>query len=262
MERGQGQGRSRRDSTFRVVHSSFLSELCRCRSSRVVQRLVCLATDPEMMEQHGKLACDGDDGPSLSSLASTLSQLQSPSAQIGVLTKWAQDVLCPLYQHHAQIGVTLSGDMQLRFTLPGVPSGRLQPNETSSITALSKSPRIFQRQHVCQRDQRPHALYLFEQRRFRIALFGQRFSIWASYSRIRAVIAASALNKGASATCSGGLSASLVARLKPFGLRPRIRSPKDFVSPRAVQTSAVRARTSAYRARMTDRSACACALRC
>jgi len=48
------------------------------------------------------------------------------------------DVLCPLFQHHAQIGVALSGDVQLRFTLPGVPSGRLQPNETASISALSK----------------------------------------------------------------------------------------------------------------------------
>jgi hypothetical protein len=77
MERGQGQGRSRRNSTFHVVHSSLLSELCRYRSplARVVERLVLLATDPEMMQQHGKLACDGDDGSFLSSLASTLSQL-------------------------------------------------------------------------------------------------------------------------------------------------------------------------------------------
>jgi hypothetical protein len=56
-----------------------------------------------MMEQHGKLACNGDDRASLSSLTSTLSQLQSPAAQIGVFSEWAQDVLCPLYQHHAQI---------------------------------------------------------------------------------------------------------------------------------------------------------------
>jgi hypothetical protein len=65
---GQGQGRSRRNSTFRVVHSSFSSELCRCQSSlsRIVERLVLLATDPEMMEQHGKLACDGDDCPFMS----------------------------------------------------------------------------------------------------------------------------------------------------------------------------------------------------
>jgi len=53
------------------------------------------------------------------------------------------------------------------------------------------------------------------------------------------------------------LSASLVARMKRFGLRPRIRSPKDFVGPRAQHTSGVRAPTSAYRARRTDRSACA-----
>jgi hypothetical protein len=59
-----------------------LSELCRYQFplSRVVERLVLLATDPEMMEQRGKLACDGYDRSSLSSFTSTLSQLQSPSA--------------------------------------------------------------------------------------------------------------------------------------------------------------------------------------
>ena len=48
--------------------------LCGYRSppSCVVKRLILLASDPEMMKQHGKLACDGDDRPSLSSLASTL----------------------------------------------------------------------------------------------------------------------------------------------------------------------------------------------
>jgi hypothetical protein len=39
----------------------------------------------------------------------------------------------------------------------------------------------------------------------------------------------------------------------------RIRSAKDFVSPRAAQTSAVLVRTSAYRARITELSACASA---
>jgi hypothetical protein len=124
---GKAKGQSP-ELDIRVVHSSLSSQLCRYQSSlsRVVERLVRFATDPEMMEQHGKLACDGDDCPSLSSLASPLSQLQSPLAQIGVLSEWAQDVLCPLYQHHTQIGISLPGDMLLRFALPGVPSARLQ----------------------------------------------------------------------------------------------------------------------------------------
>ena len=138
-----------------------------CEAARI------LATDPEMMKQDRQLACDSDDRASLSSLASTLGQLQSPSAQIGVFAEWTHDVLCPLYQHHAQIGVSLSGDMQLRFTLPGVPSAWLQSNVTACITTLSKTPRIFQRQDVCQRNQRPNTLDLLEQRRFRIALFGE-----------------------------------------------------------------------------------------
>ena len=93
------------------------------------------------------------------------------SAQIGVLTKWAQDVLCPLYQHHAQIRVTLPCNMQLRFTLPGVPPARLQSYITTSIAALSKPPRVFQRQVVCQRNQCPNTIDLLEQCNFRITLF-------------------------------------------------------------------------------------------
>src|SRR3974390_103524 len=100
---GKGKGAVAETRHSRVVDSSSLSELCRYRStlSRVVERFICLTTYPEMMEQYGELACDGDNRPSLSSLASTLGQLQSPSAQIGILSEWTKDVLCPLYQHHA-----------------------------------------------------------------------------------------------------------------------------------------------------------------
>ena len=93
--------------------------------------------------------------------------------QIGVLTEWAQDVLYPSYQHHAQIGVSLPGDMQLRFALSGVPSAGLRSYETASIAALSKPPRIFQCQDVCQRNQRSNSLDLLEQCHLRIALFGE-----------------------------------------------------------------------------------------
>jgi hypothetical protein len=75
---GKAKGAVAGTRHFGVVRPSFLSELlCRCLSplARVIERLIRLATDPEMMEQHGKLACNGDDRPSFSSLTSTLSQL-------------------------------------------------------------------------------------------------------------------------------------------------------------------------------------------
>ena len=122
VERGQGQGRSRRNSTFGVVHTSLL-ELSRCQSplARIMERFVLLAADPEMMQQDRQLAGHRDNRSFLSAFSSTFSQLQSPPPQIGVLSKRPQDVLCPLHQHHAQIGVSLPGDMQLRFALSGVP---------------------------------------------------------------------------------------------------------------------------------------------
>jgi len=51
MERGQGQGRCRRNSAFGGGAFN-LSELCRCPSTltRIIQRLVLLAAGPEMMQ--------------------------------------------------------------------------------------------------------------------------------------------------------------------------------------------------------------------
>jgi hypothetical protein len=67
--------------------------------------------------------------------------------------------------------------MELRLALTGVPSARLQSHVTGCIAALSKPPWVFQRQHVCQRNQSPDTLDLLEQRDFRITLFRQRFDL-------------------------------------------------------------------------------------
>ena len=90
-----------------------------------------------------------------------------------------------LLQHHAQIAISLSGDMQLRFALPRVPPTRLQSYVTTSIAALSEPPRLFQRQDVCQGDQRPNTLDLLKQRHLRIAFFGELFDLCVILSNPR-----------------------------------------------------------------------------
>jgi hypothetical protein len=129
------------------------------------------------MQQNCQLAGDGDDRSFLSAFASMFGELQSPPPQVGVLSEGPQDVLCPLNQHHPQIGISLPGDMQLRLALSGVPSARLQSYVAARITALSKSPRVFQRQYVGQGDQCPNPLDLLGQRHLRIALLGQCFDL-------------------------------------------------------------------------------------
>src|SRR5579864_7454073 len=69
-------------------------------------------------------------------------------------------------------------------------------------------------------------------------------------------------SNGSRARCSSGLNPSAFFGFMLRTLHPRNRSPYDFASPRAVFTSAVRARTSPARARIRVRSACALALRC
>ncbi len=133
-------------------------ELCRCQSSlpRVAERFVLFTADPEMMEQNCQLASHRDDRAFLSAFASAFGQFQSPTPEIGVFSERPQDVLCPLYQHHGQIGVPLPSDMPLRLALPGVPSARLQSYVGACRAALAKAPRIFQRQDVRQGDQSQH----------------------------------------------------------------------------------------------------------
>ena len=111
MERGPGQGRSRRNSTICLWCIPAFPELCRSQSLLlcIVEWLVCLATDPEMMQQHCQLAGHGDDCAFLSAFTPVFGQLESPASQIGVLSERPQDVLSSLHQHHPQIGVSPRG---------------------------------------------------------------------------------------------------------------------------------------------------------
>jgi hypothetical protein len=109
-----------------VVYSSLPLNLCRCQSAllRVVQRFVLLTANPEMVEQDRQLPRHCNDRAFLGVFASALRQLQSPSPEIGVLSKRTQDVLRPLNQDHAQVGVSLPrecicGSLCPEFLLPG-----------------------------------------------------------------------------------------------------------------------------------------------
>src|SRR5207248_19123 len=82
------------------------------------------------------------------------------------------------------------------------------------------------------------------------------------YSTICSLSASIPASRGCSAACKSGLRAASFAGFILRTLHPRNRWPYDFASPRAVFTSAVRARTNPARARIRLRSACAFALRC
>lgn len=175
--------------------------------------------------------------------ASTFRQLQSPSPEIGVLSERTQDVLRPLYQNHAQIGVSLPRNVQLWLALSGAPSARLQSHVAGCVAALAEPARVFQRQNVGQCDQGPYTFDLFEQRHLGILFLAEVFDLIVVVP-IRSVIVSSAFNSGASAICGCGLSVFPSSGLNAFGFRPRIRSPNDFVRPLAAQISPVLARTS------------------
>src|SRR5205823_12054451 len=58
------------------------------------------------------------------------------------------------------------------FALAGVSPSWLQSHIAAHVAALAKTMRILQRQHVSERDQRPHALHLVQPCHLRITLPG------------------------------------------------------------------------------------------
>jgi len=69
-------------------------------------------------------------------------------------------VIAPEFQFHMpglsfrlrSILVTLFADVHLWLAVAGVPPPGLQPHKTSGVAALSESMRVFDRQHIRQRD--------------------------------------------------------------------------------------------------------------
>jgi len=91
MERGPGQGRSRWNSAF--GYGSFnLSELC-CQSAlpRIVERFVCLATGPEIMQEDCQFPGHRNNRSFLSSFASKFGQLQPPPTHSCIFAEIVHD---------------------------------------------------------------------------------------------------------------------------------------------------------------------------
>src|ERR1700755_1914346 len=114
------------------------------------------------MEQDSQLPRNRDNCPLLPTLASVLSQLHSPPAQVAVDSPWPEYMVSSLHQQCSEVRIALFTDMHLRLTLPRVPSPRLETHVTGCISALAETMWIFQRQHVRKRDQGSHSLDLLQ----------------------------------------------------------------------------------------------------
>src|SRR5215467_6723308 len=109
---------------------------CNCNSMAVVQGLVHFSAHPQVMQQHRQLSGCGHEGSLLAVPATALRQLQAPAPEIAVDPEGSQDVLCPLHQQRAQIGIAFLADMQLRIALSRFPPSRLQSQIAASVPAL------------------------------------------------------------------------------------------------------------------------------
>ena len=91
-----------------------------------VERHVRLLSAPEVMEQHGQLACYCDDGLTLGLLTTSGGLVQTPLSQRRVSAMRSQDVVGAFDQQTSEIGVTGMGDAKLRIMVSGLTSTRSQ----------------------------------------------------------------------------------------------------------------------------------------
>src|SRR5260221_10758824 len=114
------------------------------------------------MEQYCQLSSHGNYRSFLGIFSSSLCKLQSPSTQITVFSKRAQNVMRSLHHHGSQIAVSFFADFLLWLALPGVSPARSQPQKTTYRATLQKPVWVFYRQHIRQRDLRSYSLHLLE----------------------------------------------------------------------------------------------------
>jgi hypothetical protein len=176
------------------------------------------------MQQRRELPCRGNHRSFLPILSATLSQFQPLAPQIAVHSKRSQNVMRSLHQQRPQIRIPFLADVHLRLALPRVPPSRLQSHIAAHVAALTKAMRIFQREQERQRDQRPHALHLFQARHLRITFLGDLRDLLVVFvnpftQRL------DRSSSGASAACSSGLSPWAFSGFTFRGLQPRSRSP-------------------------------------
>ena len=103
IEVGPGHRRSHRNSALGFCCTSLNYAAANIVRFVLRKRFVDFSTDPQPMQQHRQFASRRNDGPFLSLLAAALGQLQTPSSQIAVSSKRAEDVVRSLHQQGSQI---------------------------------------------------------------------------------------------------------------------------------------------------------------
>jgi hypothetical protein len=165
-----------------------------------------------------------------------------------------------LNEQRPKIWIAFLGDVQLRLTASRVAACRLETDIAARVATLRETVRIFESQDIGQRHQRTHAINLGQERHFGIRClpeFDDLSFVPTNLQREYLDACQYRFHRVRRAGLRSVLNVDLMIRL----LDPCSRSPFVFTSPRAVLIRVALDRTSAARRRISDRSACACALR-
>src|ERR1700733_12900188 len=112
-----------------------------------VERHVRLLGAPEVMKQHGPLACYCNDGLALGLLTTSGGRVQTPPSQRRVSSVGSEDVVRALDQQTSKIGVAGVGDAKLGIVISGLTSTRSQAEIATDIAASSEPFLAAERQH-------------------------------------------------------------------------------------------------------------------
>ena len=103
---GPGVGRSHLNSVVQLGSSNLPIRYGTHHSRLVAQWFVDLIAYPQLVKRDGQLSSYSNDRSFLGIVSSSLSQLQSPSPQIIVLSKQPQNVAYPLHHQGSQVAIS------------------------------------------------------------------------------------------------------------------------------------------------------------
>ncbi len=106
-------------------------------SGRLSKSLERFAAAPHAVQDDGQFAGHGDEGSFLTPFASTGSQLEAPTTQCRVGTEAAQDILGPLHQQTAQVGVAGFRDASLGVGLARLALPRTKTEERPRLAVVA-----------------------------------------------------------------------------------------------------------------------------
>src|SRR5438445_1096413 len=168
-----GFSQSPKDAALSIEVVVSLARLCH-HHLLAADRAIDFAGEPQMVEEDGEFAGDGDDRTFLRVLAA-FRFTQPPAAQVAIRTVLTQHIVGAVYEQLPEVDVAGFSDAQLRRALAGRPLTRHQPQVGADLPASPEPPGVVYGQGEGKGDERTNARHLLHHPGLRVSLGDQFF---------------------------------------------------------------------------------------